>query len=63
GDIWIIEDSDYENYFTDITPFQYCDDIYLYQIGQAHVIVTNNELIIEEFVGHFEFFYCNESVN
>jgi len=63
GDIWDIEITDYENYFIDITPFQDCSDIHLYQTGQAHVIVNKyNELIIEEFVGYFEFVYKEQSL-
>ncbi|KAG4099921.1 hypothetical protein H8356DRAFT_1036630 [Neocallimastix lanati (nom. inval.)] len=62
GEIWDIENSDYQNYFTDITPFTTCVEVELYQYGSAYVEVINNEPIIQEFTGKFEFVHNNKNI-
>ncbi|KAL6601107.1 hypothetical protein U3516DRAFT_843960 [Neocallimastix sp. 'constans'] len=62
GEIWDIENSDYQNYFTDITPFSTCSEVEVYQYGSAQIEVIENEPIIQEFTGKFEFVYKNKTI-
>jgi len=62
GELWDIEDSDYQNYFSDITPFTNCSEIELYQYGSAYVEVIDNQPIIQEFTGKYEFVYNDNTI-
>ncbi|KAG4098388.1 hypothetical protein H8356DRAFT_1039909 [Neocallimastix lanati (nom. inval.)] len=62
GELWDIQNSDYQNYFSNKTPFINCSEVELYQYGSATVEVINNEPIIQDFIGEFEFVYQNNSL-